>query len=107
MRICTRTASYGEISRPLDKIFLRASEVSLVIGTDVLRPLENELHGELELPRTELGGGDAARFTLQPPVTVKDVVVWVFRLRVSEVRDRKSTRLNSSHIQKSRMPSSA
>ena len=28
-------------------------------------------------------------------------------LRVGQIQDRKSTRLNSSHIQKSRMPSSA
>ena len=31
----------------------------------------------------------------------------ILRLEGHEVRDRKSTRLNSSHIQKSRMPSSA
>ena len=37
-------------------------------------------------------------------VTVQDAALAVFRI-VSE--DRKSTRLNSSHIQKSRMPSSA
>ena len=29
------------------------------------------------------------------------------KISLNEVRDRKSTRLNSSHIQKSRMPSSA
>ena len=31
----------------------------------------------------------------------------IYRLREPRERDRKSTRLNSSHIQKSRMPSSA
>ena len=46
--------------------------------------------------------GDAAEsWTISP-----DGLDYVFKLR-KNVLDRKSTRLNSSHIQKSRMPSSA
>ena len=37
----------------------------------------------------------------------EEVAKRIETLSLSEVRDRKSTRLNSSHIQKSRMPSSA
>ena len=44
-----------------------------------------------------------------PAYTVYEVIGW--RLRYADsvvvIQDRKSTRLNSSHIQKSRMPSSA
>ena len=43
-------------------------------------------------------------------VMVKNLFIYLSRLegmRVQEYLDRKSTRLNSSHIQKSRMPSSA
>ena len=40
-------------------------------------------------------------------LVAKGVLDGAFRSRVEKVADRKSTRLNSSHIQKSRMPSSA
>ena len=43
---------------------------------------------------------DAIRIKLAAPQKIRD---WSH----GEVKDRKSTRLNSSHIQKSRMPSSA
>ena len=52
--------------------------------------------------------------TLPPGLTAKDIVLHLLALPairagagVGKVLDRKSTRLNSSHIQKSRMPSSA
>ena len=51
-----------------------------------LRPLEDRAQAEESLAET----GEAMEY-----------------LRPTEQRDRKSTRLNSSHIQKSRMPSSA
>ena len=40
-------------------------------------------------------------------VQVSKVLTFLLREKKINVRDRKSTRLNSSHIQKSRMPSSA
>ena len=61
-----------------------------------------------------LGPWSAGRSAAQPAaisVTVADAVSRGFatshRLAEVKARDRKSTRLNSSHIQKSRMPSSA
>ena len=41
------------------------------------------------------------------PFELPDQIVVVLVCRVAQFLDRKSTRLNSSHIQKSRMPSSA
>ena len=59
----------------------------------------------------------SAEFDAKQPVTLRGTIVkveWInphswFHVDVKEPngKDRKSTRLNSSHIQKSRMPSSA
>ena len=57
--------------------------------------------GDLMLDRYLIG--DVVRISPEAPVPV----VRLGRESVSVGGDRKSTRLNSSHIQKSRMPSSA
>ena len=48
-----------------------------------------------------------SRFAPRVEVAVVPVAVWKVRVFTVKYPDRKSTRLNSSHIQKSRMPSSA
>ena len=45
----------------------------------------------------------SGRFLIEGPQSVREAVTW----RPDVVQDRKSTRLNSSHSAKSRMPSSA
>ena len=66
-----------------------------------------------------IGGSETYIATLATPLMVLEQVDWVatfpqidpaalsLKGASLEIRDRKSTRLNSSHIQKSRMPSSA
>ena len=51
-----------------------------------------------ELPVTALDGDE---------LWYKDAIIYQLHVKAFADRDRKSTRLNSSHIQKSRMPSSA
>ena len=48
-----------------------------------------------------------AVYPLEPEPFAKDLYEFVTKRNISVVGDRKSTRLNYSHIQKSRMPSSA
>ena len=73
-----------------EKIYYSISEVSKMTGLEayVLRFWEKEF--PVLKPRKNRGGNRT--------YTGKDIEV---------IKDRKSTRLNSSHIQKSRMPSSA
>ena len=49
-----------------------------------------------------LGGGSSATYTFKGLTSDS-----IYRLNLDVGRDRKSTRLNSSHSQQSRMPSSA
>ena len=51
-----------------------------------------------------IGGGEAADQMVRMMLTGTEVVI---RLSGSALKDRKSTRLNSSHSDRSRMPSSA
>ena len=54
------------------------------------------------------GRGDVPPFSGYALQLVPILIVWGAAYRAFDLyRDRKSTRLNSSHIQKSRMPSSA
>ena len=61
-------------------------------------------HGNIEtaVRATKLGAFDF----VEKPLSLEKTVL-VVRNALEHLRDRKSTRLNSSHIQKSRMPSSA
>ena len=55
-----------------------------------------------------MGGGIAMSFVNACiPVTITDATQDALDRGLKRIKDRKSTRLNSSHIQKSRMPSSA
>ena len=55
----------------------------------------------------------SGRFLIEGPQSVREAVTWRpdvvqdLYVEVSQALDRKSTRLNSSHITRSRMPSSA
>ena len=48
-----------------------------------------------------------SRGTVEEVSKLKGEPQWMLDFRLRSYEDRKSTRLNSSHIQKSRMPSSA
>ena len=61
---------------------------------------------ELGQKEPELQGSVGAGFCIQEGVTTR-VKVTSSEKSGFRIKDRKSTRLNSSHIQKSRMPSSA
>ena len=80
------------------KVVAEVLDPKLEISLDDAKRLnaEAELDDELELEQ-EKPPADFGRIAAQ---TAKQVIL-------QKVRDRKSTRLNSSHIQKSRMPSSA
>ena len=67
--------------------FRRAGATTIAVDADPLAPALYQAHEHAIVPRIDDPGYLAALQEL--------------------VRDRKSTRLNSSHIQKSRMPSSA
>ena len=54
----------------------------------------------------ELGGGVAGAIRRKGGPSIQEECHRIGRIPIGEA-DRKSTRLNSSHIQKSRMPSSA
>ena len=49
----------------------------------------------------------AANYLSVGQIYLQDNPLLEYPLRLEHIKDRKSTRLNSSHIQKSRMPSSA
>ena len=102
------TAEHGELPRAVDSVRAIAgkglegnryfdegrpeTELTL-IEAEALEALAAE-HG------IELDGASSRRNVLTRGIRLNDLVGAPFR-------DRKSTRLNSSHIQKSRMPSSA
>ena len=59
-------------------------------------------------PETRKGGDEGQPILIRKPDSAQAAVFRKLAVSVADrVRDRKSTRLNSSHIQKSRMPSSA
>ena len=61
------------------------------------------------IERKEVVGGVCTNTGTIPSKSLREAVLYLsgFRQRTLYGTDRKSTRLNSSHIQKSRMPSSA
>ena len=61
--------------------------------------------GQLKVPRTPTKKQVATRAMME--ARVNEIVGLMVKMAWSPQEDRKSTRLNSSHIQKSRMPSSA
>ena len=100
------TKSYGNDMKPaLNRVSLHVEpkEFVIIVGTSgagkstLLKLLTRE-----EKPtsgKIVVGGIDYD--------TLKDKHIPLLRRKIGVVLDRKSTRLNSSHIQKSRMPSSA
>ena len=91
--------------------------VQNVEGTNSSISLSKTIHPELNSP-FKLGISDDAMIENGPQIIILDIedsrcpsdvtCVWAGEAKVSvDIIDRKSTRLNSSHIQKSRMPSSA
>ena len=87
-------------------MLLIVDEDPLVLG--VIEQFATDL-GMSVVKETNAGAALALLATIKPDGAVVDVsrseVDGLSLLR--EIKDRKSTRLNSSHIQKSRMPSSA
>ena len=59
------------------------------------------------LPILKCWPGDGGRYITLPGVFTRDPLTGARNVGMYRLQDRKSTRLNSSHIQKSRMPSSA
>ena len=69
--------------------------------------IKDTLEGQSFIIHTAADGEEGLRlfFDLRPDVLVADVMMP--RMDGFEMVDRKSTRLNSSHVKRSRMPSSA
>ena len=86
-----------ELLAKLDRIIVQFREYPMLVGTSRKSFIGTILD---DLPPNERLSGSLAATA---------IAVWngANIVRVHDVADRKSTRLNSSHIQKSRMPSSA
>ena len=78
--------------------------VAVVGAVLVLPSLADEMTGESQ---TETVSEEELEPTMTPDVTVEPVVTEEPEEKQDSEEDRKSTRLNSSHSRKSRMPSSA
>ena len=74
---------------------------------DLIDRLENETYLSNEFRFQHQNEKCQLRATPNEKVTLGVLLNRTFDIRQEEVSDRKSTRLNSSHTQKSRMPSSA
>ena len=83
------------------------------IGTNSVKLLVADISGTNVEPvfedsnQTRLGRGFYETHELQPDAVKQTAEAVADFAEVAREQDRKSTRLNSSHIQKSRMPSSA
>ena len=86
----------------MEKVRYMISDAAQIAGVEshVLRYWEDEL--ELTVPRNELGHRYYTRENIQQFQKIKELKEQGYQLK-----DRKSTRLNSSHSDRSRMPSSA
>ena len=73
----------------------------------ILRALPVAIAGGLQVPLVYNCGGYESLETLRLLDGVFDIYMPDFKYAEADVADRKSTRLNSSHIPLSRMPSSA
>ena len=69
----------------------------------------NEINQVTQIPDAQkvVSGDGSFKFTLASAITDADLQAKVDELMNDITADRKSTRLNSSHYQQSRMPSSA
>ena len=85
-----RTATYPDAEKVADASRSECLRLLAAGAGGVIREGYCQTCGVIRLSRADVGGRCAECVRL-----------------LREVRDRKSTRLNSSHIQKSRMPSSA
>ena len=97
-----------------DALVAEALDRTNRLGDPVLRCLILAVSGSRKFIRGDLGEGvtimvDNARLAdqLREPGLMAGVWSCAWTEELAEGLDRKSTRLNSSHIQKSRMPSSA
>ena len=99
--MCVPVAADGAAGGPDDLVFLATAAATLFVGVSLI--LTNRPGG------IRLSLRQAFLFTATSWVVLAGFAalpLWFSRLGLSYT-DRKSTRLNSSHIQKSRMPSSA
>ena len=87
----------------MDIIFIRDFRLSVTVGMypwELTTPQTIELNLEINIPGPQAGKSDNIDDTI-------DYAKVVQRIQDELSQDRKSTRLNSSHSQQSRMPSSA
>ena len=96
-RIVRRIQAPGQLPQSLSPVLRR-----VYAGRGLTTASELSLALKQLLPPQGLLGIDAAAELLADAIAADDAIVIA-----GDYEDRKSTRLNSSHIQKSRMPSSA